>query len=290
MILNTSLLRERFVIHDTKNPTESIIAVGNRMLLSLSNNDKSIQERFVVRAQSMHVTLRLIALITAEFHNRGPILNRTIPMKWQHLWNDATIDYEKLNNPHLWGCIYQNGKPIFRSGKYHPFLDVIEQCDVKNRAEYDRAILIAEDAFKTAGKTVRIDHDVNIGVVIGTMENSTRCGLILRAPTHTSTFNFTITENPEIGMKLSPEHGLDIAACFLEGIQLAYATGMAGPDEAPIDSQTINGSAKNRIGRLNHIIESYERDYKIRYRPERPEFTDIVRKARSIGKNKTGRF
>lgn len=276
MLLNTSLLRERFVIHDAKAAARPIVAVGNRMLLPLKSGDGEIRERLVIRAQSMHVTLRLAAFLTREFYNRGPLLNRLIPLKWQTIWEDAIADYERLHNPAVWGAIYHNGRTVFQSGEYHQFLDVIEQCDIKNRAEYDRAVQIAEDAFKAAGKNVTIDHHVNIGVVIGAMEQSTRCGLILRAPSHTSTFNFTMSEKAE-GIRLSPDHGLDVAASYLEGIQLAFATGIADADG---HGSPINQPAYNRIGRLSHIIRTYEQDFIIRYRPDKPDFKDIMQQAR----------
>lgn len=290
MLLNTSLLRERFVINDDLNPSgKPIVAVGNRILLPLSNDNGTIRERFVVRSQSMHMALRMAAYITREFHTHGPILHRQIPIKWQDAWYDMTADFERIYNPSLWCCVYHNGRPLFKSGEYHRFLDVIEQCDIKNRAEYDRAIFIAEDAFKTAGKSVNIDYNVNIAVVIGAMEHRIRCGLILRAPSHTSTFNFTMEEDMDVPTKILPHHGLELSADYLEGIQLSVLAGVNEHKRSlgiSIDQGDGNKppqqSIYKRIGRLNQSITAHEHIYKIRYRPEKPDFKHILDEAKNL--------
>lgn len=293
MILNTSLLRERFTIfHPDKDGREIVQAVGNRILLSLVSKNGEVRERLIVRAHSMHITLRLAALITHEFHKSGPLLNRQIPFPWQKAWDDITFDFEHTHVPETWCCIYSNGRPVFSRGEYHPFLDVIEQCDIKNRAEYDRAVGIAENVFKQAGKIVQIEHDVNIALVIGVMEDKTRCGLILRAPTRTTTFNFQIEPlNTSPQSAIQAHHGLVMAADFLEAIQLAVTTGFVQSqinigkirDASPAGRKAK--AALKRIGRLNQSILSFESLYAVRYRPEKPDFTEILETARGLDRH-----
>lgn len=287
MLLNTSLLRERFIINDNLKSDAPITAVGNRLLLPLVSDNGEIKERFVVRAQTMHMALRLAAYITREFYTRGPLLHRQVPVKWADVWYDMTSDFERLHNPSLWCCIYHNGRPIFKNGNYHAFLDVIEKCDIKNRAEYDRAVYIAEDAFKTAGKDVDIIHNVNIGVVIGATDHRIRSGLILRTPSHTSTFNFMMEEEEEFPSPLKPHHGLELSSYYLEGIQLAVLTGINESKKRQDRSSSLtediiipSQSAYKRLGRLNQAIETCEKTYKIRYRPEKPDFKAILDEAR----------
>lgn len=290
MILNTSLLRERFTIHHPdKDGVEIIQAMGNRILLPLVSKNGEVRERLIIRAHSMHMTLRLAAVVTQEFYKRGALLNRQTPFSWRNAWQDLVTDFEGPHVPETWCAVYNNGKTIFKDGTYHPFLDVIEQCDIKNRAEYDRAILIAEDIFKKAGKVVHIDHDTNIALVIGVMEEKTRCGLILRAPTRTTTFNVQIEPKKDNSSREIGAHdGLIIAADFLEAIQLAVTTGF-------VQSQIIRGKIRetspqgrkakaslNRIGRLNQSIMLYEKQFDLRYRPERPDFTAILDEARGV--------
>jgi hypothetical protein len=236
----------------------------------------------------MHIALRMAAIITREFHKNGPLLNRQTPFRWKDAWYDMTTDFERPHVPETWCSVYANGRVVYTDGAYHPFLDVIEQCDVKNRAEYDRAILIAEDVFKQAGKSVSIDHDVNIAIVIGVMDDKTRCGLILRSPTRTTTFNFQMTLDGEANDTIDPHYGLLIAADYLEAIQLSVTTGFV---QAQIHSGKIRETsplakkalaAYKRIGRLNQSIQGFENQFDIRYRPERPDFMEILEEAKGL--------
>ena len=287
MLLNTSLLRERFIITEENSKQDPIIAMGNRILLPLVSKNQQIKERLIIRAHSMHIALALAAAITKEFHASGPIVNRQKPFAWKELWYDITNDFERPHTPETWCCIYNNGRPVFQDGDHHPFLDIIEQCDIKNRAEYDRAIPLAEEIFSKAGKTVKIDHDVNIAVVIGAMENQLRCGLILRAPRRTTTFNFMVEEkSEEDSHPLHPYHGLELASHFLEAIQLSVISGfierqIKNGDLVESDKKAVKASASyRRIGRLSQSIETYEKLYKMRYRPEKPEFKHLLDEAR----------
>jgi hypothetical protein len=289
MLLNTSLLRERFIIRQT-NESQTIQAAGNRILLPLTSKNGEIRERFIIRAHSMHMALRMAAEISREFATLGPLLNRQSPFNWKDCWYDLTTDFERPHVPETWCAVYHNGRVVFSDGVYHPFLDVIEQCDVKNRSEYDRAITIAEDVFKKAGKEVVIDHDINIALVIGVMEQKTRCGLILRASDSTSTFNMQIEPDKDYGNRaITIPHALLLASYFLEGIQLAVTTGYLQKlmHEGKIATGTPKARKANaaykRIGQLSQFIKGDENRYNIRYRPERPDFIDLLEAAKDIG-------
>ncbi len=283
MLLNTSLLRERFTITEKNSTQQPIQALGNRILLPLKSTNGEISERFVIRAHSMHMALSMAAAITNNFFEYGPIINRMVKFPWRDIWYDISSDFERPHNPDTWISIYHNGRPIYQDGAHHPFLDIVEQCDIKNREEYDRAIPLAVDIFKQAGKDVEIQHDVNIASVIGVTEGKTRCGLILRSPTRTTTFNFTMQVNPDKEFQPAPHHGLELAALYLEAIQLAVSTGFV---ERKLEEghlrETSNAAKKakasyHRIGRLNKEIEGFETMYDIRYRPEKPDFVALMK-------------
>jgi hypothetical protein len=168
-------------------------------------------------------------------------------------------------------------------------LDVIEQCDIKNRAEYDKAITIATDLFQQSGRNYHIDHLVNIAAVIGVTETQSRCGLILRAPRYTSTFNVAVKPRKGNDFKtVPPERTLILAATYLEGIELAYTAGQiqndlnAGRITKTSDKAKFQQAALNRKGRLNKIINNYETFYDIYYRPEKPEFINLMRQSEAI--------
>lgn len=195
---NTSLLREKFTLHD---PLEGLsgeppfIALSNRMVVPLANDTFQEHETFVVRAQNMHSCVRLAGAIAKEFFDRGPITPRIEPFRWEKLWLEVVKGYEKEWNPDIWGCVYYNGKILFKAGEHHQFLDIIEQCDAKNKGEYESSIVFAEEAFKQAGKNIRIEHDANIALIIkigAEEEDEAKCGVILRGADKTTTFNYTV--------------------------------------------------------------------------------------------------
>ena len=122
--------------------------------------------------------------------------------------------------------VYQNGRVIYEdgAGTRHPFLDIIEQCDARNKDDYEKTMEIAKDAFKQAGKLVNIDHDANVALVMKVVDNEGKCGVILRGPNKTTTFNLVAT--PKGDRDVRPSQCLTVAAAFLEGIQLAFLIGM----------------------------------------------------------------
>lgn len=289
MLVNASLLRERFTIRYKNSKAEQVTALGNRILLPLMSENGTVKERLIVRAHSMHMALRMAAVICQEFYKSGPLLNRHKPFDWQKVWHSLTADFERIYMPQTWISIYNNGRPVFSDGDYHPFLDIVEQCDIKNREEYDRAVLIAEDIFKQAGKDVAIRHEATIGLVVGAFQDHARCGLILRAPRHTATFNFRIErKKEEKSPEHEPYHSLFLAADYLEAIQLAVTTGFiqSREDQGLIRATSPEAkrarSSYRRIGRLTQSVNFYEDRFLVRYRPERPDFLQILEDARLL--------
>ncbi len=79
-------------------------------------------------------------------------------------------------------------------------------------------------------------------------------------------------------------------AAFLEGIQMAFMVGMneekirLGKIErhSKEDKQTREG--RLRLGRLDAEISTLEGTFDVRYRPERPDFQDILADAEKLAK------
>ncbi|HEY8964157.1 MAG TPA: hypothetical protein VIN59_06830 [Alphaproteobacteria bacterium] len=280
--LSTTMLREKFIIREGDGKAEPMIAVGNRLALPLISKSGKSEERLVVRGQNMHTTLRMAAMITRTFYNDGPILHRSPSYPWGPNWQEWVPDHETENNERNWIAVYSGGRPIFKGGNYHPFLDIIEQCDARNRDEYDRAVSIAEAAFNQAGRGVSIDHHTTIAMVFGGAEDKTRVGLIYRNPQHSSTFNFNVeaplSNKTRIKAKnADPHKSLMHAAAWLELVQLSVSAGFYKARRADVTANlpplsTIQG----RLGKLNGEIEGFEQNYEVGYRPERPEMLALI--------------
>lgn len=281
MEINTTLLRERFVIRDTENESESpIVAVSNRLSLPLYDGNGDLTDTLVIRAQNMHDCLRMTAQLLQSFIRQGPLLSRNNPFDFAEAWEKSCSDYEIFYNKNRWIAVYHKGIKTFSAGTHHNFLNVIEKCDSKNPGNYDRSVKIAEDAFGKMGRKIAISYEANIGMVLNIKPEIGRCGLVYRGVEKNSTFNFTA--EPAESQTVSPVHCINICACFLEGLQLSY---LIGTTNEKIRSSLIKKfsseekqaeQALGRIEQLNVELGVFESRYKLRFRPEKPEFSQAI--------------
>lgn len=283
---NATLLREKFVIKDAMPDPDShtgpVIALSNRLTLPLKHDMRAEAEEFIIRAQNMHTCVRLGAKIAQDFQDFGPILARNPGYDWQGAYDATTRGYESKFNPNLWAAVYHKGRVIFESGpaERHPFLDIIEQCDARGNNDYEKALRVAEDAFKSAGRFVHIEHDANVAMLVNATEDEAKSGIIVRGPNRPTTFSFTAKRYP--GRKIRPSSCLSACASFLEGIQLAFQVGMINQK---IRYELISASsieayraedAIQKLVKLNSAINQFDGLYDVRYRPDRPDFKALI--------------
>jgi dsDNA-binding SOS-regulon protein len=285
------MLRERFVITEksagASAPKDPVIAMGNRIVVSLKESKGEIIEHMIVRGHNMHCVARMAARLYMDFLKKGAILSRMPTYDWDGVWANVCSTYETLYNPQNWIAVYYKGRPVFKHGSHHPFLDVMEQCDANNRDEYDKAVSIAENIFLQAGKAVKIEKDTNIAAVISVADTKARCGLIMRGAKRPSTFSISLDSTTATATIKKPEAHmcLNMSAAFLEAIQLAFVAGQIKAKTAVFgltkasDEARQAEHARKRIGRLNAEIKSYENMFNVRYRPERPDLFHIIDEA-----------
>ncbi len=286
---NSSLLREKFVIHDPKVGDDgAIIALSNRFVVELRNSKDELVETFIVRGHNMHSVVRMAARIIYDFDQGGPIAHRGTPYDWEKTWDSIVNDYEYAYNPQRWIAIYIHGKCIFEAGERHPFLDMIEKCDESNDQDYDYAIPLAEQLFQQAGKNVRIDHDANVALSVNFEQNEGRQGIILRGSNKTTTFSFA-TRPKQKKQAINIPQCLGSAAAFLEGIQMAFLVGMnmekirIGIIERFSKEEKQTKEGRQRLARLGSEISNLESAFDVRYRPEKPEFHLLMAEAEELG-------
>lgn len=289
MKVDTTLLREKFVIRekDASNDKKAleIVCPSSRVALTVEPRGRGADD-FVIRGKNMHACVRVAALIVNEYDKRGPILVREPPFKWDELWRKVVNDYERKYNPERWIAIYHKGRPIFQDGEYHPFVDIIEKCDMLNTGQYEKSIDMAETAFQQSGKDVDIKYDSNVAMVSVVEDNHGRCSLIIRGPLNTKTFNFTLHSQIERDV-LPPVQPLITAANFLEGIQLCYMTGFnlikisKGIITPDMFDHALTFEARKRINELNSTIKVTEEKFRMNFRPERPNFYEILTETES---------
>lgn len=283
---NSSLTRERFTIKTPSANTEgdSVLALSNRMVLELKDNNGDILETFIVRTQNMHSCVRITARIFNEFNKRGPLLNRT--EKWEDFWTSITNDYERLYNKNRWVAVYNDGKCIFKHKGVHPLLDLIEKCDVQNEGTYEDSIIIAEKAFKKTGENIKIEYAGNVALAVNIDTAEARCGVILRSALRTTTFNLIARHTREGNIDIT--QCLMATAAFLEGIQLSFVIGSmnvkatAGMFARHSEEERKHHDALKRIERLRAEIANLENVCDVHYRPERPIFQSLIANAENL--------
>lgn len=281
----STLLREKFTIKEgaieEEKPRSSLVAMSNRMVLELTDAQGTVAETLIVRAHTMHSCVRFSARLIQAFIDEGPIMNRPKPFDWEASWEATIKDYERAHNPDLWVAVYAGGKPVFERGKHHPLLDMIEKCDFTSEEPYDYSVAIAEESFQKAGKDVTIEYDGKMAMVANFEEGMGKCAFILRHPNRTTTFNFK-AHAVAGGKDVSIPQCLSAGAALLEGIQLAFTVGMnnekinRGLIKRYTEAEQKTKDARQRLGRLGEELNSLENTYTVHYRPERPEFQEIV--------------
>lgn len=298
--LNTTLLRERFVIRDLPSPNaqtnapadgtapaeeaETLTALSNRLVLPLRDANGDVSEVFIIRSRIMHAAVRMAAQILVSYKRSGPLLVRAEPFDFEEVWDRIRVPHDDIYFNHPWITVYSKKGLHFFSGDHHPFLDVIEKCDLKNPGNYDQAVLIAEETFKRMGRKVAISHSSNIGLVVNIKRHMGRCGLILRSPHKTTTFNLAV-EKKNDEADVSPSACLNASAAFLEGIQLAVRIGInnekirQGAVEPYGTENKENISASKRLAELSREIKIFENNFAVHYRPERPDFPQLTHDA-----------
>lgn len=284
MNIDTSLLREKFLIKERKERKDDKVleftACSNRMVINLQAGELPT-ETFIVRSNTMHNCIRMVSKVMNEYERRGPLLRRAKSLDWNEIWEKTLSPFERRYNDDRWVCIYNKGKIVYTNGKHHQFLDVIEKCDAAQNGDYNKSIPLAEAAFKKAGKNITLTYESNVALVAILNRKEGRCSMILRGPDRTTTFNFNIKASQETN-RLNLPHGLTTASDFLEGVQLAYLIGYNAEklslkliDKASDDYNKML-KAQERLNEIDAQISAMENSYKMRYRPERPDFNLII--------------
>jgi hypothetical protein len=280
---NASLLREKFIITDALAAEAApVIALSNRLAVPMVSENGKEAETYIVRSQNMHTCVRVAAQIAREFQDAGPLMERKKPFDWADMWEQVVKGYEKNWNPNRWIVVYHKGRIVFEDGpaKRHMFLDIIEQCDARSAGDYPASLGVAKEAFRKLGKVVNIQHDSNIALIMSINRKEGKCGLIVRSPARTTTFNMVLRKKK--GADVSPSQCLMLSAAFFEGIQLAFLVGMSRQKLkfdliTPSSPEGIQAEdAGRKLARLNTAVTQIENILEIIYRPERPDFSRMI--------------
>lgn len=290
MDINTSLLRERFVIQE-KGSGEGMrrVALSNRMILKLQAGTLP-EEVLTIRTKTMHSCARLCAQLTDNYERHGPIIPRVGIINWDEIWDSTLSDYDRRYYKDNWCAIYDEGKTLFSKGKYHKFFDVLEHFDYRAKGSYEKSIPVAQGAFRQAGKEVKIEHDGNVAMVAIGNRTGGRCSMLTRGADHASTFN--IAMGPKEDDNIHVMQLFSSAGDFLEATQLCYTIGLikerieSGAVDKFSDKAEQIKHAEEELKALDAKIDSLENRHRVRYRPERPNFELLIQESEREAREK----
>lgn len=279
---NTQVLRERFVLDPLDDKSPAIITLSNRAVLDLVDSNGKIVEKVVLRGHMLHTVVRLMGSLLNTYTRTGPLFKREPPLKWEEIWDLAAGPFERAHNPELWVAIYHQGKPVYQQGDHPNFVDVLEMCDYRESGNYDRSINTARDMFNRAGHPVTVEHDSNIAASFNINKKQGRVSLVLRGAQKKTTFSFTGEARDLPAKEMNPVHFINAAAAFLDGIHLAFhvGTGNERLRRGLMTTHSTDGilltAARARIAESNAAVRAFENLHVVHYRPERPEFAELV--------------
>lgn len=234
----------------------------------------------------MHSVIRLAARLfdILEPSRDKKTLTKPDAKILKELWDGVTSDvFNKAEGN--WATAYTDGELLFASADHHPFIDLIEKQVGGSEASYDMNVMITAENFNAAGfPGMSIEHDTNVALVLTLEKERGRCGLIYRHPQRTTTFSYSLTPDNQpngFDMRERVPHVLEMAADFLESIQLCYASAAEGAKGLNQSNEKID-AYRNRLVDLNSSIDKFEDGVHVAYRPERPDFTRFLQEAQML--------
>lgn len=277
-----SLLREKFIISETTDISSLFVANGNRMKIGIPG----ILDPIVIRAHSMHMTLRAAAKIVEICAWTKTIDNIDTAFDWEKIWSDLIEGFELRHTPHTWFAVYYLGKPIYSYNEHHIFFDILESCEHRNaqRSEkYEESIIMTRKAFEKMGRSVMIEQESHMGFFSEAMDNALRFAITLRLPDHKSTFTTRLEKSKDAKVDPSFIDSMRMASDFIEGVNLAVQSGFIRKRIKKSRSQNNEDKKRlkefqARIGTLEFAIRQKEAKYITKYRPEKPDFEAIEEK------------
>lgn len=275
---NVSLLREKFTIRDLGSDSPPVIALGNRLKIDLPKQKTPL----IIRGHSMHMTLRYGAEILKHLSFIGQVENIETLMDWEELWNKLIKPFENDHVPDTWIALYYEGKVVYQSGHHHMFFDIIEQTEFKQSTVsegYDQSIIMAQNAFKQMGRSVMIEQESHVGFVLDDGKDEMRFAVILRTPEQKATFIGRLSESEEHKIRPYDYACMQLAADYIEGINMAVRSGFMDKDissgDMSYEGQKFYTLVQKRMKSMILGIDQAERKYKVLYRPEKPDFQSI---------------
>jgi len=231
----------------------------------------------------MHTTLRFGSEILKQDRPGINDENMAEQFRWKDYWEKTYNDFEKENSKGCWIAVYYKGKPIYHFGYYHQFFDVLEHYEFHNESNsdnrYKSALLRTQDAFQKSGKELLIEQESNVGFILDPDTKEKRFAVILRTPYKKATFVVRMTARKELHVPLSNNVCMQVAADYIEGINLAVKLSFMRPEMKKLSpdyqTKTQYNFFHKQLTKITISLSQIENKYDLKYRPEKPDFEEI---------------
>lgn len=261
---STRLIREKITIVDP--PADARDSVGlpgnvirsNRLFLDINQGVQ--QESIVIRTQSMHVALRLAGEMMASFGESGLFLSRETEYDWHALWESALSGYETTHNAKVWGAIYINGAPAFKTAASASTpLPLIEKYALMSVRQAHEDMSENETESSESAEAMELDHATQLAVRLSCNEDKIICRIFHRIRGRYVGFNFALDIVP------TPPRIADAllaAAAFIEIVNLKLFILEMSADAASAHMLRARlDDARHHIAALEEDIAQFEGNY-----------------------------
>ena len=280
---SAQLTREKFLFHTKEEDTADIEslqkAMGNRLEISLYSREGGKKQRYIIRAQNMHICLRIGAHVAYHIYKFGSLTSQGgKQFDWPFIFDALTEVYEKKWNPYIWAAIYCNGKCLFKSGKQdQSLLEIVEKCMAyHDDIPYSSVVHAVEDMFRKAGTPVEIDYSGEPVINLSGTKQRARINLLKRAPTDKEVIKIEIKTKRRRNIGLAS--CLGASAAILEAFQLGFFAARVNEQVTHKkknfnDKEVLQGDhAARRIANMKNVLRDFESEYLVNYSPRAPCF------------------
>ncbi|MBE1237865.1 hypothetical protein IHV25_09435 [Phaeovibrio sulfidiphilus] len=235
---------------------------SNRIILDM----KPFRDRVVIRANSVHNTLRCAHMILEQFSENSAALSESAEIDWSSLWQTRLSSYDREWNPSAWCSVHVNGRHLFASRKSE-LIDQIEK--VARGADLSEEIIReAVKPYSRPGEDLFVEHESQTAVLFSMFPTSVRATVLERERGRTRSFSVTMPYKED----LLPLFGtrMRFVADVVEAIalrEMLEGAGIAYVGSVP--AEQLHCARERRIECLQDIIE-FEQASSVVYRPERP--------------------
>lgn len=272
------LRRERLSFEHLLDETEDVetdLCLSNRLILPLKTGKNT--ENIIIRAQTMHLCLRMAEKIALDFNKSGPLINRATKPNWDDMWSKVIHGYEYKWNFNRWIKIYGEGKPLYEKGpgRIPSQLDKLEEIIFNVKENYKMALATFHAKISEELDDVAVNHKSSLALKAEITPQAMRCGMQCRAANNSSIITIN-ADSPKTTHEFDLHNCLGLYADFLQGFQYAFILGhlkkSVKNNKQDKEIQAEIDDITKEIQQINRHIDTAESRCKIRYRPEKPDF------------------